>query len=265
MFTRKSRGAERLDDRLRALVARAPATGIFCDFDGSLAPIVPNPPDARPVRGASRALHALARRFAVVAVVSGRPVSFLVQHLHARGLRLVGLYGIEERIGRRLEVLPDVKAARERVDATAAALRAALPDLYIEHKGYAVAVHFRRAPDPTEAAARATPLVHRIATDHGLSDLARGKMVLEVRPPVSVDKGAVVARIVRERRLTGAIVIGDDSGDIAMFDAAGEVESSYRVAVDSDEAPRELLVRADLRLGSPEDVVELLRALGEGA
>ena len=91
--------ATSVDNDVRALGAMASRAGIFCDFDGSLAPIVPDPAKARAVRGAGRVLERLARRYAAVAVVSGRPVSFLAKRLHPRKVRLVGLYGIEERVG----------------------------------------------------------------------------------------------------------------------------------------------------------------------
>ena len=73
---------------------------------------MPDPAKARAVRGAGRVLERLARRYAAVAVVSGRPVSFLAKRLHPRKVRLVGLYGIEERVGRSLRILPEVSAAR---------------------------------------------------------------------------------------------------------------------------------------------------------
>jgi phosphoserine phosphatase len=74
-----------------------------------------------------------------------------------------------------------------------------------------------------------------------------------------------VRRLVAERRLDGAIVIGDDAGDVAMFDAAGDAKDAYRIAVDSEEIPSELLVRADRRVAGPEQLVALLRALSGSA
>src|SRR5438477_8745774 len=106
----------------------ASRAGIFCDFDGSLAPIVPDPAKARAIRGAGRVLERLARRYAAVAIVSGRPVSFLSKRLHPRRVRLVGLYGIEERVGRSLRILPEVQAARSAIDRAAEQLRQELAE-----------------------------------------------------------------------------------------------------------------------------------------
>src|SRR5205085_3338817 len=122
---------------VRAPARLAPRAGIYLHCDGSLAPVVPDPSRARAIRGAGRVLERLARRYAAVAVVSGRPVSFLAKRLHPRKVRLVGLYGIEERVGRSLRVLPEVSAARTAIDKAAERLREELNDVdgvFIEHK-----------------------------------------------------------------------------------------------------------------------------------
>lgn len=256
--------AENLDERLRALAAIAPRAGIFCDFDGCLSPIVANPPDARAVRGAPRVLAKLAKRFAVVAVVSGRQASFLAHRLHSRRVRLVGLYGIEERVGRRLRVLSEAQAARASIDRAFQSLRADLksvPGVWIEHKGFAISVHFRRARDPEAAMAASEPAVRAVAEVEGLAELMRGRLVLELRPPVAMDKGEVVRSLVEQHGLQGALVAGDDTGDIPTFDAVVGLQTVLRLAVASEEAPPELLARADHTLRDPEDFLRVLRTL----
>jgi len=77
---------------LLALLRRDPATaGIFSDFDGTLSPIVADPALAEPLAGVPELLGELARRYQVVAVVSGRPVAFLAARLPA-SILLAGLY-----------------------------------------------------------------------------------------------------------------------------------------------------------------------------
>lgn len=253
-----------VDRDVRALGAMAPRAGIFCDFDGSLAPIVPDPSKARAVRGAGRVLERLARRYAAVAVVSGRPVSFLTKRLHPRKVRLVGLYGIEERVGRSLRILPEVSAARASIDRAAERLRAELDDVdgvFIEHKGLAVSVHFRRARDKDAALERAIPVVELVARDEGLASVTRGRLVLEISPPVQVDKGDVVRRVIDEKSLAGALVVGDDVGDLPTFRAVDGLDLAIRVAVASDESPPDLIAAADHVVGSPVELMVLLRSL----
>ena len=260
--------AQSLSDDVRALGTMAARAGVFCDFDGSLAPIVPDPSKARAIRGAGRALERLARRYAAVAVVSGRPVKFLAKQLHARKVRLVGLYGVEERVGRNLRVLPEVNAARAAIDRSVERLRAELSSeegVFIEHKGLAVSVHFRRARDPQSALDRADPIVEKVAQEEGLASVTRGKLVLEISPPVRVDKGSVVERVIEEKRLGGALVVGDDVGDLPMFRALDGLERAIRVAVASNEAPPDLIAAADHVVGSPIELMDLLKSLADAA
>jgi trehalose 6-phosphate phosphatase len=89
-------------------------------------------------------------------------------------------------------------------------------------------------------------------------------MSLELRPPVHVDKGTVVADLIRDRG--AACFIGDDFGDLPAFDAldrhAAETgEPVVRVGVRSQEAPAELIERADVLVDGPTGAVEFLRSL----
>lgn len=248
---------------MRSLAAWAGDAGIFLDFDGSLSPIVAHPDEARPVRGAPGLLSRLARRFAVVAVVSGRPVLDLALRLRAPGVRLVGVHGMEELDAGAVRVLPEAAAGAAAVDRAAAALEGELRGLRgvsVERKGLALAVHFRRAHDPEEAARVLSPLVARVAAAGGL-DVMPGRRVLEVRPRGTGDKGAAVRRIVAERGLRAALVAGDDVGDLPAYDAVGGLEVAVRIAVASAEGPPELVSRADLVVGSPAELLRVLRAL----
>jgi trehalose 6-phosphate phosphatase len=245
------------------LLNAADDAGVFCDFDGCLAPIIPDPEAVKAVRGASAALERLARRFKVVAVVSGRSAGDLSRRIRARGVRLVGLHGMEEVRDGAVAVVPEAEAAREAVEATARTLSEALRGLrgaVLEHKGLALAVHFRRAADPEEAERTAAPLVHETASRNGLV-VVPGRRILEVRPAGGGDKGDAVRRVIAAESLAGAMVAGDDVGDLPAFAALEGLDVRVRVAVASDEAPSEILDRADLVLGSPVEFVALLRRL----
>ncbi len=175
---------------------------------------------------------------------------------------------IEERVGRSLRVLPEVRSARAAIDRAAERLRAELagePGVYIEHKGLAVSVHFRRARDKDAALERAVPLVDRIAKEEGLASVTRGRLVLEISPPVHVNKGDVVRRVIDEKKLAGAFVVGDDLGDLPTFRAVDGLELAIRVAVASDESPPDLIAAADHVVGSPHELLDLLRSLADAA
>jgi trehalose 6-phosphate phosphatase len=62
-----------LTESIAQLAAQAHLTAMFLDFDGTLAPIVDDPNEARPLPGTVELLGHLAARFAAVALLSGRP------------------------------------------------------------------------------------------------------------------------------------------------------------------------------------------------
>ncbi|MFN2640508.1 MAG: trehalose-phosphatase [Actinomycetota bacterium] len=248
---------------LAGLSTRADEAGIFCDFDGCLSDIVPDPDDAKLATGASGVLARLTKKFSVVTLVSGRAVRDLASRVRAEGVRLVGLHGLEEIVDGRVRVLPEAEGVRDDIENAAREVKVALRGLrgvIVKHKGLALAVHMRRAPNPDEAERIARPIVERISTSHKLR-LLPGRRILELRPPLGGDKGHAVARIVEELRLRGALVAGDDAGDIPAFDAITTLDVAVRVAVASDESPAALIERADLVVGSPNELVALLKKL----
>lgn len=237
-------------------------SAVLTDFDGTLAAIVPDPEAAVPLPGAPEVLGALARRFAVVAVVSGRPAAFLTRQLAGAGpdVALFGGYGLEwvhdGQVQRAPEVAPWLAAVAEVV---AAARAAAPPGAGVEDKGWGVTVHWRGAP---EAGPWAESFARDWAQRTGL-ELQPGRRAMELRPPVALDKGSVVRRVGRGRH--AACFVGDDAGDIAAFAALDELASEgvgvLRIAVADVESPAELRDRADIVVDGPESALALLRRL----
>jgi trehalose 6-phosphate phosphatase len=97
-----------------------------------------------------------------------------------------------------------------------------------------------------------------------------GRKVLEVRPPVVLDKSIGVATLLDgtgESPFRAAIYAGDDNTDLDAFRGlrslveAGKLEHAVCAAVRSEEAPPELVAEADLTLEGPAGVRELLEAL----
>jgi trehalose 6-phosphate phosphatase len=86
-------------------------------------------------------------------------------------------------------------------------------------------------------------------------------MVLEVRPPVEAHKGTAVRTLVRRAGVARALYAGDDRTDVDAFAGLDGLELGVRVAVDSPEAPPELLEAADLVVDGTDGVLALLRRL----
>ncbi len=251
-------------DALRALADHPDATAVLADFDGSLSAIVDHPDDAVPVEGAVATLRRLTHRFARVGIVSGRPVEFLRRVLPIDGLDLVGQYGLERWNPNRSCIEVDAAAApfAAAVAAVATAAEAELPGVFVERKGtVAVTLHWRMQPGVGTATAE---WAARQAEAHGLTRYPT-RMAVELRPPVPVDKGRGVERLVAG--MGHALFAGDDHGDLSGFDAldrlvaAGSLQDAVRIAVRSSEEPPELVARADVHVDGPHALVALLAEL----
>jgi trehalose 6-phosphate phosphatase len=248
-----------------ALCADRDTAGLFLDFDGTLTPIVKDPTQSRLPDALAPAIGDLARGLAVVAVVSGRPAEFLGERVRVDGVRLLGLYGLEEwRDGAavaRAEAAAWQGAVDEAKEHLAAGL-AALDGVHIEDKGLSVAVHWRNAPHHEHAARAVATAVAAVAADTGLAR-EPGKLVEELRPPVDWDKGAAVRAVTAEVGLRSVAYVGDDLGDLSAF-AAVRALGGVAVAVDHGaETPQAVRDGADLVLDGPTAVAALLAELSD--
>jgi trehalose 6-phosphate phosphatase len=256
------------DELLKPFIERPEAAGVYLDFDGTLSEIVHLPSDARPVPGARELLAMLAERFALVSVVSGRSADQLVEWLGGE-IEIWGVHGAQRAVGGRVQV-SDVAAPFEKLMATVRAQaerrieEMELPGVVVEDKGVMVALHFRAASDVEYARRTLDELAESLATEHGLKR-AGGRLAFELRPPIEVTKADVVLSRTREENLFAAMFVGDDRVDLPAFDALDELAAdgvtTVRVAVDSSEAPAELLARADITVDGPVGTVALLRKL----
>jgi trehalose 6-phosphate phosphatase len=219
---------------------------LLLDVDGTLAPIVERPEDARVPEETRREIARLAGRYALVACVSGRSGAEVERMLAVPGVAIVGEHG--------LELAPDAERWTEAVATFASGV-----DWPAERKPLSLSFHFRRADD--EAAARA--YLQRVAEAAEREGLVPrwGRMVLEVRPPVAADKGTAVRALVARAGVDRALYAGDDTTDVDAFRGLDGLAYAVRVAVDSGEAPPELIAAADMVVAGTDGVLELLRSL----
>jgi trehalose 6-phosphate phosphatase len=242
------------------------SAAVLFDIDGTLAPIVRHASDAHIPEGTRKQLIALAARYGTVACVSGRPATVARQLVSIGSIAYVGNHGCELLAPRAVDVNVDrrVAAYAERVQAFGA--RADTPAVQrvrvrIEDKGPIVAFHWRGAPDE-EAALAAIATIEADAQSAGLAT-QRGRKVLEVRPPVPIDKGRGIIMLLGRHRPAAGLYVGDDVTDIDAFRGLRELlgDAAVCVAVDSPEAPAELLRDADAVVDGPAGVRGLLDEL----
>jgi trehalose 6-phosphate phosphatase len=210
------------------VVEQANTVALCFGLRSTLAPIVDDPEQARPLPGMVELLGPLAARFAAVALLSGRPAGYLFEHAAAPGVRYLGLYVLQEIRDGQVWVDPLLEASRPAVMRAQQDLRDSpvVRDCgaYLEDKVYAVSVHTRRVADPARWAGR-SKAARQIADRHGL-EVVLGKLVWELRPAVRSDKGHAVRRLMAESGARAVVVAGDDLGDLPAFAAAKELSGN---------------------------------------
>ncbi len=252
---------------LAALLAAPRRALVGLDFDGTLAPIVPDPAQARVLPAALAGLRALTPLVGTVAVISGRPAPRAVEYGsldQVPGVVVLGHYGRQRWQDGELTSPPSppgLAVARERLPGVLA--RAGAPDgTWIEDKTDALAVHTRRTADPDRALAVISGPLLRLAERTGLR-AEPGRMVLELRPPGS-DKGQALMDLAAQRTPAAVMFCGDDLGDRPAFAAVRELRSAGTpgLAVCSGSAEvAGLADEADLVVAGPEGVAALLAGL----
>lgn len=235
-----------LPDPLRRLAAEPLRAAIVLDVDGTLAPIVDRPSDARVPDETRAELRRLAGRYGLVACVSGRPGTDAARVVGVPEVAIVGEHG--------LELAPEAVGWVDRLEEFARGV-----DWPAERKRLSLSFHYRRADD--EAAAKAyLTRVADWAAEQGLVP-RWGRKVLEIRPPLDVDKGTAVRRLLADYDLRRALYAGDDTTDVDAFRALDGLEVGVRVAVASSEGPEELRATADVVVDGPEELLAILREL----
>jgi trehalose 6-phosphate phosphatase len=263
--------ADTLEESHLSPLREAPGqAAILCDIDGTLAPIVERAENAHVPERTSRLLGTLARRYALVACVSGRAAAEARRLVGVGSIAYAGSHGAEllEPGATSATAIPAWASWAERVRGFA--LERDNPDLRtlrvrLEDKGPIMAFHWRGAPDEDAARTRLEGIAQEAETAGLIAHW--GRKVLEVRPPVPVDKGDAVRRLVEHSGVRTALYGGDDATDIDAFDALdalraeGKLHTLVRVGVRSDEGPAGIVERADLVVDGVPGFASLLEAL----
>ena len=259
-----------LSEAVAPLRAEPERSAVLLDIDGVLAPIVRHAEDAHVPEPTRVPLIAVAKRYGLVACVSGRRATTARRIVSLGSITYVGNHGAEILRGGATDIELDDEVAGWAPRVREFAEEAWTKELQrlrvrAEDKDVIRAFHWRGAPDEEAAAAA----VRKIAERAEAAGLVThwGRKVLEIRPPVELNKGRGVRTLLGERDVSAALYVGDDTTDLDAFAALRELvaEGSLRTAlcvgVRSDETPTALEERADLLIDGPPGVRTLLTTL----
>jgi trehalose 6-phosphate phosphatase len=232
---------------------------ICLDYDGTLTPIRPSPPEAMLGESMRAALVKLAR-ISPVAIVTGRELNDARQMVDI-DLIYAASHGFELKFPNEpAQSYAPAEAYRAAVAETADLAEAGAGDIagvMIERKPFSTAVHFRlTAPEDIPRVSR---LVEALQDQHDSLRVMQGKKVAEFQPRIDWDKGRAVA-LLAERLgvpLEGVLYIGDDVTDEDAFRAI----AGSGIGILVNDTDRE--TGAQYRLDDPDEVRAFLERLAE--
>ena len=250
-----------IPDPLAAALRNVTSTGtllVALDFDGTLAPHVDNPEDARAVDGTRDAVQRLLDQDGVrVAFVSGRALVSL-QHVSQpqSDVLLTGSHGIEVQLDTPEIELDLVAAELEQLDTLAQVLErisGGVAGTWIERKPAGLALHTRLATPQAAQSAQKQAREQLSVLLPGLT-VREGKNVLEFAVRAST-KGDALERL---RRHTGAdhvFYAGDDLTDEDAFAVLGEGDLGLKIGAGAS--------LAGYRVHGPEEVPLVLGMIAD--
>ena len=263
-------GRKRAEELIEPLRADPRRCALVLDVDGTLAPIVPTPEQARVPERTRALLESLAQRYGLIAGVSGRQAIDARRTVGIDSIAYSGNHGFEYLApgSDEIAIEPGVAEQAQRVREFATSrfsdeLESA--GVRFEDKESICAFHWRGAPDETGARAR----LEQVAVEARKLELAVhwGRKVLEIRPDVEIDKGSAVESVLRHADAALALYAGDDTTDLDAFRKLrelcreGALERAVCVGVLSDEGPAEIADEADLTVDGPKGMADLLASL----
>ena len=243
---------------------------LAADFDGTLSTITPNPKLARIHLRCRDSLAKLCDELPLVAVLSGRPVEEVRQLVGLPAVVYLGNHGLErwEEENRYVEPRALGYAPVIRSILARARQELKLSGVLFQDKGITASIHYRSARDPAVASKRIALLLRELAAEPGLT-VVEGRRVVELRPPLDLNKGTALLDLLQRYAVRSIIYAGDDETDLDAFRAIHrwglqDDRRALAVGVISPEMPSRLLEETDLRVEGVKGVADFLAILVEG-
>ena len=248
-------------------VIRQRPLGLMSDIDGTLSPIVPRPEEATVPEATRTLLRQLVAKGVKVALITGRSLETARRMAGLDDVAYAAEHGLSIWLDGQRETAPglgEYEALASEAERDIRAVCEAIGGVQMENKGALLAVHFRRAGDPAAARKAVLAAVER-SRAAGHFRAQEGRMVIELRPPLEVDKGTALETLAERLGLRGVVCLGDDITDIDMFAAARRLHAGgmavATVAVASEEAAPEVAAAADYAVEGVAGVSRLLREM----
>lgn len=244
------------------------STAIVTDIDGTISEIASTPEEAVVTDSMRNEMVKLKEKFSFVAVISGRSVLNAKEMVGVEGLLYVGNHGLEFLKDDSLRVYPEVEKFLPQINKTGKKLENTLSDingLIFEDKGICYSIHYRLS-NPSENARE--KILNTIHDDPECKKLiiSEGRQLVELKPPVTCDKGTILNNIIKKYNLGKIIYLGDDITDTDAFNKLKELENEGKIKgasilVLSSEIPSYVKKDASFFVNGVDDVLTFFRWL----
>ena len=240
---------------------------LFLDYDGTLAPIALTPGMAVMPEKTKDILRKLSKKSNYkIAIISGRALKDLSKRVGLKNIVYAGNHGFEIK-GPKISFKSPVpflyKKTLKEIKVKLGKSLSSINGVLIENKGFSLSVHYRMVDNRNIPVVKAR--FYTVIFPYELTNNVQvkpGKMVLEVKPPTSWDKGKVVLWLLERRKLAIRtkkrevlpVYIGDDKTD---EDAFGSLEGSGITIF----VGRSKKTKARFYLKNPEEVTRFLEAM----
>ncbi len=244
--------------------------GLFADIDGTISHIADRPDAATIPERANQALSALSLGLPVVALVTGRSAHDATAMTNATGVSVIGNHGFERIVAGQHIVDAAVLAAVSGIDESLAIIKSnlqadgSIDGLVFENKNLSASIHYRLADDTDAMRQRLLDEIVAVTAAHGLR-VTEGRLVIEIRPAVEINKGTAITAMAKDEGLEGIVFLGDDLTDIDGFRALSDLRASgvrtASIAVVAPESNPLVEQAADYCVDGVDEAIRLLSEL----
>ncbi len=254
---------------LETVLAKS-SLGLAFDIDGTLSPIAPTPDEARIYPGVLPLLEQ-AKKYAHIAILTGRSIDDGAAMLNVDGLTYIGTHGLEWSDGlpwlHPVEIVPEALAYHESgkylLDLVEQHL-SELPGVIVQRKRIGGTIHYRLAPDPVKTREKILSLLEQPAQQVHMK-LSEGKLAVEIRVPLPVHKGWAIRTFLERHHLKAIVFAGDDRTDLDAVQEIGRMRAegiaAFSIAVQHHDTLPELLAQADIVVQEVPGMVDMFHEM----
>lgn len=245
-----------MHDALAQAYAMASRRLFLLDYDGTLADLVPTPPEAAPM---PKLMHTLARLGSdprnVIVIISGRDQQTLDTWLGHLPIHLVAEHGaFAKHPGQPWQAAGNVDDGwKQQIRPIMALCSSSVPGSFIEEKATCLVWHYRTAEQKVaERAAKALAIqLEPLAKKYHLLVMP-GSKIIEVRP-VGMNKGQSAQQWLRQQTWDFILAAGDDTTDEDLFRALPHQAHTIKIGPGTSVATH--------HLSSPAALLRLLESM----